>query len=77
MIDRDSIRSHGFGFQIEMTYRALESGARITEVPITFHERAAGRSKMSASIAFEALAVVTRLACRPDRHPVARELVEH
>jgi len=76
-IDRDAIRSHGYGFQIEMTYRALEAGARITEVPITFHERTAGRSKMSPAIAFEALAVVTRLALVHDDPTAPRELVQH
>jgi dolichol-phosphate mannosyltransferase len=76
-IDRDSIRSKGYGFQIEMTHRVLESGATVDEVPITFHERAAGRSKMSAGIALEALVMVTRLAFRPHPPHRARALVHH
>ncbi len=52
------VRSHGFGFQIEMTYLAYLSGARITETPITFYERATGQSKMSWRITVEALRLV-------------------
>jgi dolichol-phosphate mannosyltransferase len=53
------IRAEGYGFQIEMTYRAKQHGAAITEVPITFVDRAAGESKMSSRIVVEALALVT------------------
>jgi dolichol-phosphate mannosyltransferase len=65
-IDRSVIHSHGYGFQIEMTYHACRAGARIVEVPTTFHERVAGHSKMSLAIALEALTVVTRLAVAGD-----------
>jgi len=58
-IDLDHIRAEGYGFQIEMTYRAKQHGARITEVPISFVDRAAGESKMSSVIVFEALGLVT------------------
>jgi dolichol-phosphate mannosyltransferase len=58
-IDIGVIRAEGYGFQIEMTYRAKQKGARIIEVPITFVDRAAGESKMSSRIVFEALALVT------------------
>jgi len=58
-LDLDRIRAEGYGFQIEMTYRAKQQGARIVEVPITFVDRAAGESKMSSRIVFEALALVT------------------
>ncbi len=44
----------GYVFQVEMTYRAHCLGANISEVPITFVERTAGKSKMSAAIALEA-----------------------
>lgn len=44
----------GYGFQIETTVRARALGARIVEVPITFHDRDAGRSKMSAAVSLEA-----------------------
>jgi dolichol-phosphate mannosyltransferase len=53
--------ANGYGFQIEMTWNAHRLGARIAELPITFRERTAGVSKMSASIALEALLMVLRL----------------
>ena len=58
-LNLDVIRAEGYGFQIEMTYRAKQHGAAIIEVPITFVERAAGESKMSSRIVIEALALVT------------------
>ena len=58
-LDLDVIRAEGYGFQIEMTYRAKQHGAAIVEVPITFVDRAAGESKMSSRIVVEALALVT------------------
>jgi dolichol-phosphate mannosyltransferase len=57
----DDVSAQGYGFQIEMTYRALISGFRVTEVPITFAEREAGSSKMTRAIAFEAAGLVPRL----------------
>lgn len=51
----DSISSEGYCFQIEMVMAAADHGAIITEVPITFVEREAGRSKMSQAIVIEAL----------------------
>jgi dolichol-phosphate mannosyltransferase len=48
------VRSQGYAFQVELTYRALQRGLRVEEVPIVFRERAHGRSKMSARIALEA-----------------------
>lgn len=58
-LDLGRIRAEGYGFQIEMTYRASQHGATITEVPISFVDRAAGESKMSSFIVVEALALVT------------------
>ena len=58
-LDLDRIRAEGYGFQIEMTYRARQYGAAITEVPIKFVDREAGESKMSSFIVFEALGLVT------------------
>ena len=58
-LDLDRIRAEGYGFQIEMTYRAKQHGAAITEVPISFVDREAGESKMSSVIVVEALALVT------------------
>jgi dolichol-phosphate mannosyltransferase len=50
----DTLRSDGYSFQIELKYRAHLLGYRHIEFPILFDERRAGRSKMSAAIAFEA-----------------------
>jgi dolichol-phosphate mannosyltransferase len=58
-LDLDLIRADGYGFQIEMTYRAKQHGARIAEVPISFVDRVAGESKMSSTIVIEAFALVT------------------
>lgn len=55
------VRAGGYVFQIEMTYRASRIGARVVEVPITFRDRRAGRSKMSRRIIVEALFVVIGL----------------
>jgi dolichol-phosphate mannosyltransferase len=54
-----TIRSEGYCFQIEMTRRAIARGGSIVEVPITFIERAHGKSKMSFSIALEAVVRIT------------------
>jgi dolichol-phosphate mannosyltransferase len=58
-LDLERIRAEGYGFQIEMTYRAKQHGAHICEVPISFVDREAGESKMSSFIVVEALALVT------------------
>jgi dolichol-phosphate mannosyltransferase len=58
-IPLDQVRAEGYGFQIEMTYRAKQAGASIVEVPIRFVDRAQGESKMSGAIVVEALALVT------------------
>ncbi len=58
-LDLEAVRAEGYGFQIEMTYRASQHGAAITEVPISFVDRAAGDSKMSSIIVIEALGLVT------------------
>jgi dolichol-phosphate mannosyltransferase len=51
----------GYGFQVEMTARAIRQGFRVVEVPIVFRERTRGRSKMSGKIFREALVMVWRL----------------
>lgn len=51
----ESIRSNGFGFQVEMAYACQRKGYRMLEVPILFRSREKGRSKMSAGIIVEAL----------------------
>lgn len=54
-IDLGSIRSRGYAFQVELTYRAIQAGFRVVEVPITFRERRIGASKMTKSIVAEAI----------------------
>lgn len=61
-IDLEGISAEGYGFQIEMTYRAVLSGCSIVEVPITFRDRVAGTSKMNRNIVSEAFLLVTRWA---------------
>ncbi|MBJ7520643.1 MAG: polyprenol monophosphomannose synthase [Solirubrobacteraceae bacterium] len=53
-IDLDGVRANGYVFQIEMTFRALRAGFRVTEVPIVFRDRRLGASKMTARVALEA-----------------------
>ena len=53
-IDLDSISSLGYAFQVETTYRALRAGFRVVEIPITFHDRRVGQSKMTGEIVLEA-----------------------
>ena len=60
-IDLRSVRADGYVFQIEVTYRAILAGFRVTEIPIVFYDRTAGASKMSARIALEAMWLVPRL----------------
>jgi dolichol-phosphate mannosyltransferase len=60
-IDLDSVRSKGYAFQIELTYRALRRGFRVVEVPILFSDRTEGQSKMSRAIFLEAVLRVPAL----------------
>jgi dolichol-phosphate mannosyltransferase len=60
-LDIASIRSEGYSFQIETTYRAYNLGYRINEVPIIFVDRTEGASKMSRKIIYEAVWMVPRL----------------
>ena len=59
-IDFAGLGADGYGFQIEGTLRSVRAGARVVEVPIRFEDRAAGESKMSKAIVFEALRLVTQ-----------------
>ena len=62
------VEANGYAFQIELTYRAIRAGFRVREIPIVFRERAAGRSKMTAAIALEAIWRVPALRlARPAR----------
>ena len=53
-LDLATVRSHGYAFQVELTYRALCAGVEVVEVPIVFRDRLRGESKMSWRIALEA-----------------------
>jgi dolichol-phosphate mannosyltransferase len=63
-IDLPTVRSQGYAFQVELTYRAVLAGFRVVEVPITFRDRRLGRSKMSWRIAVEAMVLVPQLRKR-------------
>ena len=60
-IDYATVRSQGYAFQVELTYRALRRGLRVVEAPIVFRERREGQSKMSRAIALEAIWLVPSL----------------
>ena len=64
--------ARGYGFQIETTYRALQAGLRVVEVPIVFRDRTAGDSKMSLAIAREAALLVLKLRLSPVLPPRER-----
>lgn len=66
-IDIGSIRSNGYSFQIEMTYRALLRGHAVIEVPIVFADRTDGTSKMSRRIVIEAVGMVWKLRASAPR----------
>ena len=63
-LDFSLIETRGYGFQIEMALKAIESGYGIKQVPITFVERENGYSKMSLAIIWEAWSMVTIWAIR-------------
>ena len=64
-IDLDAIDTKGYGFQIEMTYRAHQLGFRIVELPIVFVDRKVGESKMTNDIVLEAMKNVWKLRFSP------------
>jgi dolichol-phosphate mannosyltransferase len=66
-VDLDSVRSQGYAFQVEMTYRAQREGLRVVEVPITFRDRRVGESKMTGAIVAEAAWRVPAMRLRPRR----------
>jgi dolichol-phosphate mannosyltransferase len=71
-IDLPTVRSKGYAFQVELTYRALRRGFRVVEIPITFRERRLGRSKMSWRIAGEAVVLLPRLRRRGAPRPLVQ-----
>ncbi|MEP6781030.1 MAG: polyprenol monophosphomannose synthase, partial [Gemmatimonadaceae bacterium] len=60
-IPLEQVRSNGYAFQIEMSFRAWKKQFRIAEIPIVFHDRTEGESKMSKHIVREAVWMVWRL----------------
>lgn len=60
-IDLDDVRSNGYAFQIEMSFRAIRKGFKPVEIPIVFADRTEGESKMSGNIVREAIFMVWRL----------------
>ncbi len=65
----DTVGAQGFAFQLEMLHRATRLGATVVEVPIVFHDRTAGESKLSGAIAQEALRMVNALRRHPWQPP--------
>jgi dolichol-phosphate mannosyltransferase len=55
----DALQASGYGFQVEMTYRAVRSGLGVVEIPIAFRDRVAGQSKMDRRVVVEAFRLVT------------------
>ncbi|HXR59996.1 MAG TPA: polyprenol monophosphomannose synthase [Solirubrobacterales bacterium] len=53
-LDLQGIASQGYAFQVEMTYRSLQKGFAVVEIPIVFRDRQVGKSKMSRAIVLEA-----------------------
>jgi dolichol-phosphate mannosyltransferase len=64
-LDLSRIRSQGYAFQVELTYRALQLGFRVKEIPIVFTDRRVGQSKMSRRIVLEAMWMIPTLRARP------------
>jgi dolichol-phosphate mannosyltransferase len=61
-IDLSSVESSGYSFQLEMNHRTWMAGFKIKEIPITFAERRAGYSKITAGIAVESVKMVLKLS---------------
>ena len=72
-IDLDAIQARGYAFQVEMTYRAIQLGFKVAEVPIVFRDRQVGSSKMDRSIVAEAIwrVPLLRFNGKPARERVA------
>lgn len=67
-IDLDAVRSQGYAFQVELTYRTVSAGFKVAEVPIVFRDREHGHSKMSWKITVEAMWLVPGLRYGRQRH---------
>jgi dolichol-phosphate mannosyltransferase len=66
-LDLPTLRADGYGFMIETTWRALQRGARVVELPIVFTDRVAGASKLSRRIVLEAAILVWQLRFEASR----------
>jgi dolichol-phosphate mannosyltransferase len=66
-IDLDTVRSLGYAFQVELTYRAIKAGFRVVEIPIVFRDRSEGSSKMTKGIVAEAIWRVPAMRLRRRR----------
>jgi dolichol-phosphate mannosyltransferase len=64
-VDLSAVRSQGYAFQVELTYRALKLGFRVKEIPIVFTDRRVGQSKMSRRIVLEAMWMIPVLRRQP------------
>ncbi|MCB9780326.1 MAG: polyprenol monophosphomannose synthase [Alphaproteobacteria bacterium] len=60
-LELEAVRSRGYSFQIDLTWRAVQAGFSVAEVPIVFPDRRVGQSKMSGSIVREAISAVWRM----------------
>ncbi len=60
----DDLQASGYGFQVEMTYRAVRAGLAVVEIPIAFRDRVAGQSKMDRRVVIEAFRLVTAWGVR-------------
>jgi dolichol-phosphate mannosyltransferase len=63
-INLNNVRSNGYAFQIEMSFKAWKKGYKVGEIPITFVDREKGTSKMSKKIVREAITMVWKLRLR-------------
>ena len=67
-LDLEHVRSQGYAFQVELSYRAIQRGFRVMEIPIVFNDRTVGQSKMSRRIVLEAMWMVPRLRAGRGRY---------
>lgn len=72
-LDIKTLKSEGYSFQIETTFRAYSKGYRVKELPIIFVDRTIGESKMSGGIIFEAIWMVIRLKLNQIRDKIRRK----
>ena len=64
VVGLDDLQASGYGFQVEMTYRAVRAGLAVVEIPIAFRDRVAGQSKMDRRVVIEAFRLVTAWGVR-------------